>query len=90
MLYLLNSTDIQDKLRTSPWLKAAKWNGDTGKMVDDIYMRVLSRHAEEKETAAVRKWAAGLRRQGIKTGSREVAEALVWALLNTDEFLFLN
>ena len=88
ILYLLNSTDIQSKLRKSPWLDAAGWHGDARAMARDIYLRVLSRPATSAEQDAVAAWTASAATKGI--GFRTAAESLVWALLNTDEFLFLN
>ena len=88
ILYLLNSTDIQEKLRRSPWLKSRLWGGSIKDMTDDVYMRVLARHASPEEIQAVTRWYEGARPAGV--GFRTAAESLVWALLNTDEFLFLN
>ena len=88
MLYLLNSTDIQSKLKASPWLGSAQWKGNVRAMTDDVYMRVLSRHATPEEIKAVSAWYSGMKEQGMKF--RTAAESLVWALMNTDEFLFLN
>ena len=88
ILYLLNSTDIQGKLRTSPWLKTASWNGDIAAMTREVYLRVLSRPASTEEIKAVSRWFAGVKKEGVKF--RTAAESLIWALMNTDEFLFLN
>ena len=88
ILYLLNSTDIQSKLRNSPWLKAASWNGDIAAMTREVYLRVLSRPASPEEIKAVSRWYAGVKKEGVKF--RTAAESLIWALMNTDEFLFLN
>lgn len=87
MLYLLNSTSIQEKLRRSPFVGEVVKSGSIEKMTDRIYMRVLARPASPEEIKAVRDWASRLRGED---SSRRVAESLVWALLNTDEFLFLN
>ena len=59
-------------------------------MTQDIYLRVLSRPARDNEVRSVREWAAGVRKGGMKLTNRDIAESLVWALLNTDEFLFLR
>ena len=88
MLYLLNSTDIQRKLHDSPWLKAAPWKGNVRTMTQDVYMRVLSRPATSAEVKAVSDWYMAQKAGGMKF--RTAAESLVWALMNTDEFLFLN
>ena len=88
ILYLLNSTDIQSKLRKSPWLKSMLWSGSVQRMTRDIYMRVLSRPASPEEIQAVVRWYDNSRQNGVNF--RLAAESLIWALLNTDEFLFLN
>ncbi len=88
ILYLLNSTDIQSKLRNSPWLKSAPWKGNASAMAKDVYMRVLSRPATPQEVKAVSKWVSEVKKQGVNF--RTASESLVWALMNTDEFLFLN
>ena len=85
MLYLLNSTAIQGKIQSSPYLEALLENTTFSEMVDSIYLRVLSRHASKAETEAVEAWAA---RSGADL--RQAAEDLMWALLNTDEFLFID
>lgn len=87
ILYLLNSTSIQEKLHRSPFVEEVSKEADFDRMVDRIYVKVLSRPAGPEEIRAVRDWASRLRGED---SSRRVAESLVWALLNTDEFLFLN
>ncbi|MBO4428153.1 MAG: DUF1553 domain-containing protein [Bacteroidales bacterium] len=88
ILYLLNSTDIQSKLRKSPWLRNFQWNGNIESITGQVYMRVLSRPATPEEVKAVSRWYDGVKNSGVSY--RTLAESLVWALLNTDEFLFLN
>jgi len=85
MLYLLNSTTIQEKIQTSPYLARLVADTTFPEMVDRIYMRVLSRHATQAETEAVQKWA-----DKHEADIRQAAEDLMWALLNTDEFLFID
>lgn len=85
ILYLLNSTDIQEKLRTSPVLAKLSGISDTGEMINAIYLRVLARPATKEEVSAVNRWAAS-----CGAGRRKLAESLTWALINTDEFLFMN
>lgn len=84
ILYLLNSTTIQDKLTKSPYLKSLNIYA-LRSTIDTIYLRVLSRHASREETDAFLKWTSTTGEDGRKN-----IESLVWALLNTDEFLFLN
>lgn len=86
MLYLLNSTDIQEKLKSSPYIQRVSRSESIRTMADDIYIRVLSRHATVQELDVFEKWA----KEACFNVKRDAAESLVWALLNTDEFLFIN
>lgn len=88
LLYLLNSTNVYDKLRTSPYLKSLSQRklGVKG-TVREIYLRVLGRPASDREVGAVTAWAAGLPQ---RNRLRNMAESLMWALLNSDEFIFMN
>lgn len=88
ILYLLNSTDIQSKLRQSPYLNRISASGDIRKITQSVYLRVLSRPATKAEISAVSKWYRSGGRPSMS--KRQAAESLVWALLNTDEFLFLG
>lgn len=88
ILYLLNSTDIQSKLRQSPYLNRISASGDIRKVTSSVYLRVLSRPATEDEISAVSNWYTKGGRPSMTM--RQAAESLVWALLNTDEFLFLG
>jgi len=84
MLYLLNSTTVHEKLNKSPFLGSLS-SLNSSDMTDKVYLKVLSRPADEAEKDAVKAWAA-------RTGSnpKQTAIALMWALFNTDEFLFIN
>ncbi|MBQ9547923.1 MAG: DUF1553 domain-containing protein [Bacteroidales bacterium] len=86
ILYLLNSTVIQDKLTRSPYMKQIAGK-DRTTAIKDIYMRVLSRPATREEISAFQKWTQGL---DPAFRGRRGLESLVWALINSDEFLFVN
>ena len=86
MLYLLNSTDIQEKLKSSPYVQRISREASLREIADGIYMRVLSRHASAGEMDVFEKWA----KTACYNVKRDAAASLVWALLNTDEFLFIN
>ncbi len=84
-LHLLNSTDIHQKVGRSPVLTAilmqSRWNRSA--VVDGIYLAVLSRHPTPTEmSAASRRFDA----QGLTM--RQAAEDIMWALINTTEFLY--
>lgn len=84
MLYLLNSSTVHDKIEKSPFIKSLS-SASLDRAADRIYLRVLSRHARPAEIKALEDWSA-------KTGYNvtECSKALMWALFNTDEFLFIN
>ena len=87
-LYLLNSTTIQEKLAKSPWLDALDSAGiPLEKAVQEIYLKVLSREATPAEVEAVLRWSL---RFDARTRFRKTNESLVWALLNSDEFIFVR
>lgn len=84
-LYLLNSNDIQRRIAASPTLRqlADKARKDPTDLIRSVYEMFLSRYptAEELSTA----------KQYFQTGKkqpRQAAEDLVWALINSKEFLF--
>ena len=87
-LYLLNSTTIQEKLAKSPWLDALDSAGiPLEKAIREIYLKVLSREATPAEVEAVLRWSL---RFDARTRFRKTNESLVWALLNSDEFIFVR
>ena len=87
ILFLLNSSAVQDKLRRSPYLDRMASCEDVKALAADIYIRVLSREATPAELDAVDAWASRIRGDGRV---RRIGESLIWALINTDEFLFQN
>lgn len=87
MLYLLNSNDIQEKLQKSPYLKRLPQYCKVADLTSQIYLRVLSRLPSPEEIAIVEEMAAGV--QGSDR-TRRIGATLIWALVNTDEFLFIN
>ena len=84
-LHLLNSTHILNKItrsgRLSGMIRSAKGNRQT--MVNRIYLYVLSR----KPTGSERKTAVA-HFQGMGKNTRVATQDLVWALINTKEFLY--
>jgi hypothetical protein len=71
------------KLRGSPKLRAVikDAKGNVGALIEGVYLTVLSRPPSDAENQAARKY---LQTSGLIPG----AEDLVWALVNTKEFLF--
>jgi uncharacterized protein DUF1553/uncharacterized protein DUF1549 len=84
-LHMLNSTHVQSKIerswRVNSLIKAAK--GNRRMMINTIYLTVLSRYATQTEIAAAGKY---FQTKGINT--RQAVNDLVWALINTKEFLY--
>jgi hypothetical protein len=87
-LHLLNSTQIHDKIDRS-WrlmglLRDSK--GNMGQAIDTIYLTVLSRFPTPQEKAAAEEHLKGGR--GGRKGARNAAVDLMWALVNSKEFLY--
>ncbi len=84
-LHLLNSSHIQRKIQRSGRLRSVMNNarGKRGNVIRAIYMNVLSRYPTEDELAAAMEYA---RTEGLNP--RQAADDLVWALINSKEFLY--
>ncbi len=97
MLHLLNSSHVREKLegnatdrrpsrpggpRRGPRRSTATGNR-FGDGVDTLYYAVLSRPPTDEERAAIRSYSDSAESEG-----QEVAVDLVWALINSPEFLF--
>jgi hypothetical protein len=84
-LHLLNSTHIQKMIDDSPWLRALyrRGDGDGRRVIDAIYMRVLSRRPTQAEVAAAFEYSQSSGFEPV-----QVANDLSWALINTKEFLY--
>ncbi|NLB97864.1 MAG: DUF1553 domain-containing protein [Armatimonadetes bacterium] len=84
-LYLLNSSDVQRRIRNSPRLRPA-YNSvgkNRAEAIRSIYLTVLSREPTAEEMATADAYI-----QGKGTAAREGAEDLAWALVNSKEFLY--
>lgn len=84
-LALLNSTHIQNKIRTSDRLRqmVRQSRGDRDELVRTLFLEVLSRNPTSQELAAAKEY---VRSSGLD--DRGAAGDLVWALINTKEFLY--
>jgi len=84
-LHMLNSTHVQNKITRSPRLRRIlrTARGRPQAVVRGLYMMILSREPMPDELAAAAEYAktAGL-------NSRQAAEDLAWALINSKEFLY--
>jgi hypothetical protein len=84
-LHLLNSTHVQRKIEKSWKLGALvkKRGRKRGGIVRSIYLAVLSRPPSPAETRMVLDY---MRSSGVK--GKQATDDLVWALINTKEFLY--
>ena len=84
-LYLLNASDVQNRIAWSPKLRqimtASRGNVDS--TAGGIYLTLLSREPTEAELEVARSYA---QTSGLKPF--EVGADLAWALLNSKEFLY--
>jgi hypothetical protein len=84
-LHLLNSSHVQDKIersvRLNGLIRTAK--GNRRLLINMIYLNVLSRYPTQAELAAAQKY---FQAKGINF--RQATNDLVWALINTKEFLY--
>jgi hypothetical protein len=87
-LHLLNSKDVQDKI-TDDKSMAAMLASDAKSSDEDklkqVYMAALSRRPNEKEVAVAKEHFAKAKDE---KGKRQAYEDIIWALINTKEFLF--
>jgi hypothetical protein len=82
-LHLMNSPEIAEKIRskTGTARKLADGKLSPAEVVDELYLAVLCRLPTEKEKAAAFAVFA-------ESDRRSATEDVLWALLNTKEFLF--
>ncbi len=81
-LHLFNSKEVLDKLKGPRAAQLAKDRRPHAERVRELYLVALSRLPTAEETAAV----VGYVEQ--KEGAQEAYEDVLWALMNTKEFLF--
>jgi hypothetical protein len=85
LLHLINSTHIQRKIDRSWRMRRLMQSGrkDRGLVIRSIYVTTLSRHPTAAEMATVREYFAT---DGLNP--RQAAIDLVWAIINSKEFLY--
>jgi hypothetical protein len=85
-LHLLNSKDIQSKLSADQGL-AAVMAGDTSRgneqKINELYLRAFSRQPNPQEIKTALDYP-----EKKKDKPKEAMEDLIWAILNSKEFLF--
>jgi hypothetical protein len=84
ILYLLNSTQITDKIKNSKKLKALSEKlTSKEKLIEEIYLLVINRFPTKTELNTVLTYYSE-----NKKDNYQLTCDLVWALINTKEFLF--
>ena len=84
VIFLLNSSYVLNKLEQSPVVKALVDNNkNRSKLINEIYLTTLCRYPDAKEVSAVTSYA-----EENKLGSLKLAKNLMWALINSDAFIF--
>lgn len=85
-LHLLNSSHVHQKVNECPLVTEARdLKHKPEDLVKKIYFTVLSRPPTEKEIAAVNAHTSA-----TYADAKEIAEDLVWALINQPEFYFIH
>ena len=84
-LYLLNATEMQQRISRSPRLgKLIKTSGkDTQALIRGVYVLILSRYPTPAEITTVQEYFA---KSG--QGKGPTANDLAWTLINGKEFLY--
>lgn len=84
LLYLMNSSALERRIRKSPNLQRIYQNNPTIEAISNaITLRVLSRRATQKEIAMYKEYAE---KSGLPL--MEVAIDIVWMQINSNEFLY--
>jgi hypothetical protein len=84
-LHLLNSMDIQGKIEKSPRLRVITSNGrgNRNEMVRRIYLLILSRYPTADEMNVEGRY---FQTEGLEP--RQGTDDIIWALINSKEFLY--
>ena len=84
-LHLLNSTHVRQKIEQSQRLRelVRRTGGNPAQVIRGLYLTLLSREPTPTEVAAARQYA-----QTAGVTPKQAMDDLVWALINTKEFLY--
>ncbi len=84
LLYLMNSSELEDKIRKSPILsKILKNNSNRSEILKQISLLTLSRFPTEKEKMLFNDYA-----EKNNISNRELAFDIMWTEINSYEFLY--
>ncbi|MBN2577652.1 MAG: DUF1553 domain-containing protein [Pirellulales bacterium] len=82
-LHLLNSSHVQRKIEFSPKLQALRRSRRRPReIIDELYLTILSRYPTDEELKTIREYAQSGDR------NRRVGVDVVWAVINSAEFLY--
>jgi hypothetical protein len=92
-LHVLNSSHIQRKIEQGPKLQALfESNEPPKKILEELYLTILSRFPTEEEAAIVEKHGgppvAARASKGVPVKPRTAWIDIAWALINSPEFLY--
>lgn len=84
-LHLLNSSHIRRKIENSPRLRALvnAAGGKPNAVMESLCLTILSRRPTETEVTVAQEYI-----KTSKLGFKQAADDIVWALVNTKEFLY--
>ena len=83
-LHFLNSTHIQNKIYRPQFMRRLeKMSRDDGELIKLIYIHFLSRLPDDAEYQTAQKYI-----QSPDSDKEETVGDLMWALINTKEFMF--
>jgi len=84
-LHLLNSSHIQKKIENGPTLNNLKRNyrNNGEQLIRTLYLHILSRYPTQAESETIAKY---FQTEGID--KREAVNDLIWAMINSKEFLY--
>ncbi len=84
LLYLMNSNDLEMKIRKSPIVKdLAKRAASYNELLNEAFLRLLCRRPTEKEKALFLKYS-----KKNKLNKFSFAYDIYWTVINSNEFLF--
>ena len=90
-LHLLNSKDIQEKLASDKGRAALLVKDDKQPdeaKIRELYRLAYAREPEMKEISAAKDYLEKKAKEDAEKGKRVAYEDMIWALVNTKEFLF--
>ncbi|MCM8818889.1 MAG: DUF1549 and DUF1553 domain-containing protein [Candidatus Omnitrophica bacterium] len=85
MRYLINSSDLYKKIQSSFYLKRLSFQarGNKKRIIENIYISLLSRYPQQSEIEVLEEY---FQREGVTLN--QAIEDIVWALINSKEFLY--